>query len=119
MIIVDTALEKLASEGKSIRVGMVGAGFMASGTVLETFKYRKGINIVGISNRNLKKAKKAYEQAGIKDVIEVSSQTELDENIKNGKYSITKDPTLLCNSENIDVILEMTGNVEFGAQVAL
>lgn len=119
MIIVDTALEKLAAEGKSIKVGMVGAGFMASGTVLETFKYRKGMKIVGISNRNLEKAKKAYSQAGIKDVIEINTQAQLDGSIKDGKYSITEDAMLLCNSSEIDVILEMTGNVEFGAKVAL
>lgn len=119
MIIIDTALEKLAQEGKFIRVGMVGAGFMASGTVLEIFKYTKGIKIVGISNRNLEKAKKAYNQAGIEDAFEVKSQEELDENIKNGKYSITEDPMLLCDSKNVDVILEMTGNVEFGAVVAM
>lgn len=119
MIIVDTALEKLAAEGKSIKVGMVGAGFMASGTALESFKYRKGISIVGISNRNLEKAKKAYSQAGIKDAKEIKTQSQLDESIKNGKYSITDNPMLLCNSSEIDVILEMTGNVEFGAQVAL
>ncbi len=119
MIIIDTALEKLAAEGKSIKVGMVGAGFMASGTVLETFKYRKGITIVGISNRNLGKAKKAYQQAGIKEVVEVNSQSDLDDAIVRGKYSVTEDPMLLCNAKDIDVILEMTGNVEFGAQVAM
>ena len=35
MIIIDTALEKLEEQGKPIRVGMVGAGFMASGAALE------------------------------------------------------------------------------------
>ncbi len=119
MIIIDTALEKLAAEGKSIKVGMVGAGFMASGTALESFKYTKGITIVAISNRNLEKAKKAYTQAGVENVKEINSQDDLDNSIKAGEFSVTADPMFLCNSKDIDVILEMTGNVEFGANVAL
>ena len=36
MIIVDTALARHVAEGKPpIRVGMIGAGFMASGVVLQ------------------------------------------------------------------------------------
>jgi predicted homoserine dehydrogenase-like protein len=36
--IVDTALEKRALEGKPVRVGLVGAGFMAKGLVLQIEK---------------------------------------------------------------------------------
>lgn len=119
MIIVDKALEKLEKEGKPIRVGMIGAGFMASGTALEIIKYRKGIKLLAISNRDLVKAKKAYEQAGIKDVVEVKSEQEFEESVKNNKAIITADPNLICKSDQIDVVLEMTGDVEFGAKVAL
>lgn len=38
--IVDTALEKRAAEGNPVRVGLVGAGFMAKGIVLQIEKVR-------------------------------------------------------------------------------
>lgn len=119
MILIDKALEKLQLEGKPIRVGMVGAGFMASGTALEIIKYRQGIVLVGIANRNLEKAEKAFVQAGITDVKTVSSLEEIELAIEKNQSFITQDALLLCKSPNIDVILEMTGHVEFGANVAM
>ncbi len=38
--IVDTALARRAAEGKPVRVGLVGAGFMAKGLVLQIEKVR-------------------------------------------------------------------------------
>ena len=98
---------------------MVGAGFMAAGTALEIIKYRQGIVLVGIANRNLEKAEKAFVQAGINNVITVSSQEEVELSIRENQSFITQDTLHLCQSPNIDVILEMSGHVEFGAIVAM
>lgn len=38
MIIVDKALERLETEGRPIRVGVVGDGFMAKGIILQITK---------------------------------------------------------------------------------
>jgi predicted homoserine dehydrogenase-like protein len=119
MILIDKALEKLQLEGKPIRVGMVGAGFMASGVALEIIKYRQGIVLVGIANRSQEKAKKAFGQAGITDVKTVSSLEEVELAIRENQSFITQDAFLLCQSPNIDVILEMTGHVEYGANIAM
>jgi len=119
MILIDKALEKLQSEGRPVRVGMVGSGFMASGTALEIIKYRQGISLVGISNRNSERAKNVYAQAGITDVRTAFSVEEVDMFIQQGRAFVTEDALLLCRAENIDVILEMTGHVEFGANVAM
>lgn len=119
MIIVDTALEQLEKENRPIRVGMIGAGFMASGAALETIKYKKGMRLLAISNRNIEKAKNAYEKAGITQVVEVTTQDELNSRISKGEYSVTSDAILLCRATEIDVILEMSGDVEFGARVAM
>jgi predicted homoserine dehydrogenase-like protein len=45
--------------------------------------------------------------------------SQLEQNIRNNKYSITEDAMLLCEAEGIDAIIEVTGAVEFGANVAL
>ena len=55
MIIVDTALEKLEKEGKAIRVGMVGAGFMAKGLLDQIVNQTPGMKVVAVSNRTVKR----------------------------------------------------------------
>lgn len=118
MIIVDTALENLEAQGNPIRVGMVGAGFMASGAALEIIKYKKGMRLIAISNRNTEKAKSAFEKAGITNSQEIATQEEFNTEIKTNPV-VTSDFNFICESNDIDVILEMTGDVEFGAKVAM
>lgn len=119
MIIVDTALAKRQAEGNPIRVAMVGAGFMGKGIALQICKYTQGMELVAISNRTLDKARQAYAEAGVQETQEVSSIADLEENIRQGKYSVTEDALLLCQAEGIDAVIEVTGAVEFGTNVAL
>ncbi|UKT62232.1 NAD(P)H-dependent oxidoreductase [Pedobacter mucosus] len=119
MIIVDTALAKRQAENNPIRVALVGAGFMGKGIALQICNYVPGMELVAIANRNIDKAKVAYEQAGIENVKEVSSISELEQNILNGEYSVTNDALLLCKAAHIDAIIEVTGAVEFAAKVTL
>lgn len=119
MIIIDKALEKLEKEGKPIRVGMVGSGFMARGLLDQIINLTPGIKVVAVSNRTAKNAEKAYRFAGVKNSSEVIAVEALDKAIIRGGFSYTGDYKLLCQSKEIDVILDMTGAVEFGASVAL
>lgn len=119
MIIVDTALEQLEAANNPIRVGMVGAGFMASGAALTMIKYKKGMRLVAIANRNIEKAEQAYKKAGVTEIEKVENQEKFEQAVEEGKSIVTDDYTLLTESDDIDVILEMTGDVEFGAHVAL
>jgi predicted homoserine dehydrogenase-like protein len=119
MIIVDTALAKREAEGKPIRVAMVGAGFMARGTALQILRYTKGMDLVAISNRTLETARRAYREAGVEDVGVVETVAELESAIARGQYVITDNALLLCEAEGVDVVVEITGAVELGAQVAL
>src|SRR5215203_4482004 len=119
MIIVDTALAKRQAQKNPVKVGMVGAGFMGKAIALQICTAVPGMKLVAISNRTLENAKQAYKQAGILEPIEVNSLFDLNKNIKNGKYSITNNIDLLCEANGIDVIIEVTGAVEFGAHVAI
>ncbi len=121
MLIVDTALAKAEAEGKPIRVGMIGAGFMARGTALQIVKYTQGMRLVAIANRTVDKARRAYVEAGIPDeaISAVDSQSALEQAIADGRPAITDDALLLCKAEGIDVIVEITGAVEFGAHVVM
>ena len=119
MIIIDTALAKRNADNNPIKVGIVGAGFMGKAIALQICSSVPGIELVAISNRTIEKAKQSYQQAGIMEVEEVNSVSQLEQNIRNGKYSITDDTELLCEAQEIDAIIEVTGAVEFGAGVAL
>jgi predicted homoserine dehydrogenase-like protein len=119
MFIVDRELERLAQAGKPIRVGMVGAGFMARGIVRQMLQYTKGIELAAISNRRPEIARDAYAASGETDVMVVSSVTALDQCINRGQRAVTDDPMLLCDCDGIDVILEVTGAVEFAAHVVM
>ncbi len=119
MIIVDKALKKRQEEGNPIRVAMIGAGFIGQGIIHEIINYVPGIKIVALSNRHISEAIEAYSKAGIDEVQHVQKLTDLNEIINRGGYAISEDAKLLCQAEEIDAIFEVTGNIEFGAMVAL
>lgn len=119
MIIIDKALEKLEKKGKPIRVGLVGCGFAGRGFALQLLTNSVGMRLVAISNRTLKTAKKTYQDLGAKNIKNPKNQKAFDLAIKKGDSPITTNPKLLTSSKYIDVIVEATGEVEFGAQVAL
>jgi predicted homoserine dehydrogenase-like protein len=119
MIIVDKALEKRAQENNPVRVAMVGAGFMARGIALAMLNSVPGMELVAISNRHLDGARRAYMEAGVQNIQVVETVSQLEDVIARGQYAVTEDAMLSGRAENIDAIIEVTGTVEFAAQVIL
>ncbi|MEP0869196.1 Gfo/Idh/MocA family oxidoreductase [Trichocoleus desertorum AS-A10] len=119
MIIVDRALQARAEAGNPVRVGMIGAGFMGRGIANQIANSVPGMELVAIFNRNLDGAKRAYTEAGITDVRVVTTVADLEAAIAQGQYAVTDDAMLLCQAEGIDALIEVTGTIEFGAQVVL
>jgi predicted homoserine dehydrogenase-like protein len=119
VIIVDRELSRREAEGRPVRVGMVGAGAMGRGIALQLLGPVRGMELTAISNRTPKAAEEAYRQAGAEGVRHVSSAAELDRAAGSGAFAVTDDPDVLCESNVIDVVLEVTGAVEFGAGVVL
>jgi predicted homoserine dehydrogenase-like protein len=119
MIIVDSALKKREEEGNPIKVGVIGAGYMGRGVVLQIITAIPGMDVAAVSNRTISKAAKAYQQAEVGDILSVTTVGQLEDAIRNGKPAITDDPMLLCQAEGIDAIIEATGEVEFGANVVI
>ena len=78
MIIVDAALERREREGRPIRVGLVGAGYMGRGIALEFLTPIAGMRLVAIANRTLADAARAYREAGVDDVSTVDSVAALE-----------------------------------------
>lgn len=119
MVIVDTALEKRHLDGNPVRVAMIGAGFMGRGIALQILTSVQGMELVAIFNRRLSGARQAYNEAGVAEVNVVETATQLQDSIAKKQYAITENPVLLCEAENIDAIIEVTGSVDFGARVVL
>ncbi len=120
MIIVDTALEKCEVEGKPIRVGIIGAGYMGRGLALQIISsFSRGMRLSALYNRTIEKAELAYTQAGINDVVHVDNTRDLENAIHHSKHVICSNALALCQADNIDVIVEATGEVEFGAEVVM
>jgi predicted homoserine dehydrogenase-like protein len=119
MKVLDRMLIKLENENMQIRVGMVGAGFMAKAIAYQLCNFSPGISLVAISNRSLSKAKRAYSDAGIVNVEEVNSACALEQNIRLGKHSVTSNPLVLTAAKGIDLIIEVTGTVELSAKVTM
>ncbi len=102
MIIVDKALQARQQEGNPIRVAMVGAGYMGRGIAFQMLTAVEGMRLVAIGNRTVEKARRAYLEAGVDSVAQVSTVTELDEAIVKGRYVVTDDPLLLCRAEPLE-----------------
>lgn len=119
MILVDTALQTRHAEGRPIRVGMVGAGFMARGVARQILQSVPGMTLSAIANRTVERARHAFLDAGAGAPLEVGTLSALNAALREGRPAVTDDPTLLCRADGIDAILEVTGAVEFSAAVAL
>lgn len=119
MIIVDSALAARLRAGNPVRVAMVGAGYMGRGIALQIITAMPGMRLVAICNRDVAKAERAYREAGVDSFVKVESAAQLEAAIASGRYAVTDDPTALCEAGQVEAIIESTGEVEFGARVAL
>jgi predicted homoserine dehydrogenase-like protein len=119
MIIVDTALKKRAAAGNPVRVGMIGSGFMGRGIANQVVNSVPGMRLVAIANRHIEGARRAYFEAGADEPVQVTRLAELEEAIRKGRSAVTEDVMLPCEAEGIEALIEVTGAIEFGAQVTL
>ena len=119
MIIVDTALARRAAEGRPIRVALVGAGFMGRGVVNQIVNSVPGMELVAIANRTVANAFRAYVEAGVSEIREVTDVAAADRWIAGGGRVVTDDPHVVCAAENVDAVIEATGAVEHGCGVVL
>jgi predicted homoserine dehydrogenase-like protein len=119
MILVDTALKARQEQGKPIRVGMVGAGFMGQGLTNQIENSVPGMRMAAIFNRRPERAAGVYRYAGHERIASTASQAEFDEAVRRGVPAVAEDPFLICRSPEIDVVVDVTGSVDFGARVIL
>jgi predicted homoserine dehydrogenase-like protein len=115
---VDILQLEREKSNKPIRVGMVGAGIMAQTIANTLLTPCPGIRLVAVANRTVSRAAQALTQAGAKSTRTVSSAAELSAAIASGTPAVTSDPELLCSSDQIDLILEATGTIDYASRAA-
>lgn len=119
MIIIDRALQECVAAGNPIRVAMTGAGFMGRGIANQIINSVPGMELVAIANRHLEGATRCYAEAGIEEIQAVNTTPALEESIARGQYAVTEDAKLLCQAEQIDALIEVTGTIEYAAGIVL
>ncbi len=119
MIIVDNALRRREQEGHPLRIGLIGAGFMAQGLANQIVNSVPGMRLAGVYGRRLERALGVCDYAGLDGAVVATSQSEVEDAIRAARPVATEDAFLLCRSEQIDALVDVTGSVEFGAQVVL
>jgi predicted homoserine dehydrogenase-like protein len=97
---------------------MIGAGYSAKHVCSQILSSFPALHLAVISNRTPEHAKNVYEIAGVDSVEHISSAAELDRVIAERKYAITDDPTTIFECDQIDAVIELTGEVDFGAYAA-
>jgi predicted homoserine dehydrogenase-like protein len=119
VILIDTALRRREEKGRPIEVALIGAGFMAQGLANQIAHSVPGMRVAAIYARRLEQALGVCDYAALGDPVVASSQAEVEDAIRGNRTVVTDDAFLLCRAEQIDVLVDLTGSVEFGAQVVL
>ncbi len=119
MQIVDTALRRAADEGRSVKVALVGAGFMAQGLANQIHNSIVGMDVAAVIARRPQHAIDALTYAGYDDIRAVDSPGELEAAMSAGAVAVTDDYTVVTESSAVDAILEVTGSIHYGAEVSL
>lgn len=117
MILLDTALNQRQADNRPLQIAIYGSGFMVRGIVNQIHKYTPGIRVALIVNRTIENAHSMLSAVGIDGALEIGSVGALDDAITAGNIGITDDPLLALKSGSIDLIVESTGHVEYGASV--
>jgi predicted homoserine dehydrogenase-like protein len=119
MIIVDKALKARAEQGNPVKIAVLGSGFMAQGLTNQIANSVPAMSVVAIYSRKPQKAIHVLNYSGFDNPIEATTQNQLDDAIRDRKPVFTQDVMLVARSEQVDLIVDTTGSVEFGAHVVL
>ncbi len=114
MIIVDTALARRAAEGRPIRVGMVGAGFMGSGIALQIARSVPGMELCAIAARRPEQARRVFAATGSGDSVRFADTVgQMHKAMADGVPVVTDDPAVMAAADGLDAIIEVTGSMDY------
>ena len=112
-------LQQRESEGRRIRVGLVGCGQMGSGFVHVTHQM-VGMRAMAISDIAPDRPLGTLAALGVPDerICVTDDVGEAEDALRADKYVVTQDAILLTKLEALDAVVEATGLTEVGSRVA-
>lgn len=112
-------LAKRHAEGRPIRVGVIGTGKFGAGLVAQISQMR-GMVVAAIADVRIDHARHAYASSGVPVAAQrvAEEARDLDDAIRAGQPAVTEEGSLVCQAEQIDVVVEATGLPEVGARMA-
>jgi predicted homoserine dehydrogenase-like protein len=121
VIIVDELLAKRAADGNPVRVGIAGPGFMAKGLMNHLINTKAGMEVACVYARTPDKGVAALELAGRSgDAVRiVADAADIDAIAAAGGTAVTSDYAAMARAASVEVVIDCTGSVEFGCQLAL
>ncbi len=113
-------LQRLESRNQSIRTAVIGAGFMGRGLIYQLC-HTPGMFPSLLVVRDVNRGVDAYRTCGFnpQDIIVSDNPRVLADAIQRKKPAITPDIDAATSVIPIDVFIEATGHVEYGARCAL
>jgi predicted homoserine dehydrogenase-like protein len=98
---------------------MIGAGATGRAIALQLGTPVPGIRLAGIANRTTAHAERTFREAGIQRWTTSGGAGEIADSVRRGMPVLTDDPTLLVRCPEIDLVVEVTGTVEYAAALVL
>lgn len=107
------------AEGRPIRVGVSGAGWMGSGFVTQV-AHVPGMEVVVLADSDLSAARDAFLAIGFaaEDVVEAATAGPAMDALRKGKRVITGDYALAAQLEAVDIVTDVTPSPAAGAETA-
>ncbi len=117
-ITTDLALARRDAAASPVRVALLGPGFMGKAVALQ-LRTAPGMVLTAVHARSLDKAGDALAWAGYDAVDRTDSAAGVDRSARAGRVALTQDVAAVIASDEVDVVVDVTGAIEFGAQAAL
>lgn len=108
-------LRARATEGRPVRVGVIGAGKFSS-MFLAQVRTTPGMHLLGLADLSAERAKKALAATGWDVTAQVAK--DFSDALKSGRTAITEDADALIDSD-IEVIVDITGSPSAAIRHAL
>ena len=112
-------LAKLVADGKPIRVGVSGAGWIGSGFVAQV-AHVKGMRVDVLADTDVGAAKRAFQAVGLtaEDLVETKDPGLAEDALRNGKRVVTASYGLAAQLDSIDIVADVTPSPATGAETA-
>jgi predicted homoserine dehydrogenase-like protein len=107
-----------AAQRGDVAVALVGAGFMGRGLVRQ-ISMTPGMRLALVVARRPEVAVRACVEAGLREPVVSDSPDAIATAIRDGTPAVTRDATAATQLEDVDVVVEATGALDYGARVIL